>query len=709
MDTRVGLGIPRPPFVQAMRAAKLERFLAPEAMGEDLPEPSADIYALGVLIAELLTGPLPRVSDISLVDRNSDLPEQIEAFYRKATHENPNARFKSARELFDELSQITHRVPPVLRARTTSRPSLPPPPIIRPAETTDPGLAPRLDSTRPTPEPVPVLAARVEDLPAEPSLPQEGATALKPEDAPSPESTATPTSPPHLKVIAGGGPSLGDGPDELTEAELPAEPPNQEVAAQQSEAPLESSVPEEGADEYSQLPFSPEQDVPLVAGPLFGAVLRSEPESSPWTRLVALVKRGLGRNDNVPQPGKLNGAFGFGAEPHPQPVEAPPLPPPPAQMNAGELVQTPPALPPPPGHLSASNELPPEAFADDKPPPPVLDEAARPWHPEPEDGGEQTLVVGGESQWGDQAHGFAMMDGPGLFDDPPKRPLLPSWTSIRANRPLFHAVLGAIAVMGVALGAAVAYWIAKAPDATELPVVDTTAPAEAAPKAGSGADRPAAQPLDHATVSAAASKDTKSAKVTGAPSPCPAGMIHVPAGAFQLGSGGDDKMRFNDEHKLATTHLPAFCVDEFEYPNRRGAEPMVNVAWADARKLCEAKGRRLCSEPEWEKACKGPGNWRFPYGNAYDALACNTESEGGEDGRVVGAGTFPKCRSWYGVADLGGSLLEWTSSSYGGTTNRAQKGGSFKRPDRMSRCAARKGGAPIDKSDEVGFRCCLQL
>lgn len=187
---------------------------------------------------------------------------------------------------------------------------------------------------------------------------------------------------------------------------------------------------------------------------------------------------------------------------------------------------------------------------------------------------------------------------------------------------------------------------------------------------------------------------------------CQEGMRFVPAGAFKMGTSGDDPMRGFDERNLASVDVPGFCVDVYEFPNKRGSSPTVNVSWNDAKRLCEGRGKRLCSEAEWEKACKGPGNARFPYGNQFDPNACNTEDDTGEDRTLTGAGRFAKCRSGYGIADLSGNVAEWTSTPYAANADKTQKGGSFDRPDYAARCSARKNGSPNARSGEVGFRCC---
>ncbi len=66
-----------------------------------------------------------------------------------------------------------------------------------------------------------------------------------------------------------------------------------------------------------------------------------------------------------------------------------------------------------------------------------------------------------------------------------------------------------------------------------------------------------------------------------------------------------------------------FCIDEFEYPNRAGAIPVVMVTWFEAKRLCEVQSKRLCGDDEWTLACEGPERLPYPYGWARDTTACN--------------------------------------------------------------------------------------
>src|SRR6185369_15483032 len=53
------------------------------------------------------------------------------------------------------------------------------------------------------------------------------------------------------------------------------------------------------------------------------------------------------------------------------------------------------------------------------------------------------------------------------------------------------------------------------------------------------------------------------------------------------------------------------------------ATPNGYVSGLLARAACEQAGKRLCSAEEWVTACRGEQNHRFPYGEDYEAGACN--------------------------------------------------------------------------------------
>jgi formylglycine-generating enzyme required for sulfatase activity len=271
-------------------------------------------------------------------------------------------------------------------------------------------------------------------------------------------------------------------------------------------------------------------------------------------------------------------------------------------------------------------------------------------------------------------------------------PASPARVPKRASKaPLLLAVL---AVAGLVTGSAVAYLILRGKQQPPAPVAAPAAPPPVATKPTA----PDAQAV--APVAPAVPADGQA---------CPAGMRHIPGGAFPMGTSPDERTKGFDERPLTTEDVASFCMDEFEFPNVPDSSPRVDVSWTEAKAACARVGKRLCSEGEWEKACKGPGHTRFPYGNTFDPNACNTEDSFGDDRALAHSGQFAKCRSGYGVADLSGNVAEWTASAYTNNADMTQKGGAFDRPDYAARCSARKNGAPSDRAPTVGFRCCADV
>jgi serine/threonine protein kinase/formylglycine-generating enzyme required for sulfatase activity len=523
-DFGLSRALPRPPFVQGLRPSKADRYLAPEIVSGQEFDKAADVYALGVILGEMLTGLLPTGGEApDLRARVNDLPMQVEAVYRRALNENPQARFGSAGELISELFGKSVQISP-----------------------------PRIPSAQ---------------------LP--------------------------------------------TKAENPA-------MVRQPESAIETRV-------------RPSQE---LAPPADATMPMSEEE----------VRIRLGRLPKPPtQP--LNEINDLTAAPPPRPLPA----------GEGPTIAMP-SL----GGLSAPS---------------------------------------------------APMSGPA--------PLFAAARASQPNRGLMLLIL--LSISGITIGIVGGLWLVSRlkphPVAVETPV---TAPPPVMPRPADEIEprkpepRPAPPPLEPAKkielpVNATHEKEsargeTRSASVKTARAEedlgCPAGMRLISAGAFKQGTARDDPMMGFDEKTLTTVELKAYCVDEFEFPNRRGAMPQVKVSWLEAKKSCESKHKRLCSEPEWEKACKGPENQRYPYGASYDAAACNTEDASGQDRTLGSSGKFTRCRSGYGVMDLSGNVAEWTSSSYGSGSEKALKGGAFNRPDYAARCSARKNASSSARSAEVGFRCC---
>lgn len=186
-------------------------------------------------------------------------------------------------------------------------------------------------------------------------------------------------------------------------------------------------------------------------------------------------------------------------------------------------------------------------------------------------------------------------------------------------------------------------------------------------------------------------------------------MQYIPAGPFVMGrlSQEDPKVAASSEPLLKEVEVDSFYIDRFEHPNKQKREdgkapaPTAKVTWASASEACESQGKRLCTEEEWEKACKGPDNFVYAYGDAYDDTVCGSQMGG--DYRI---GSLTDCISGYGVYGMSGGPREWTASE-AGSDRRVVKGGMRAKHIRGSRCAFAVDESARYADGSLSFRCCL--
>jgi hypothetical protein len=188
--------------------------------------------------------------------------------------------------------------------------------------------------------------------------------------------------------------------------------------------------------------------------------------------------------------------------------------------------------------------------------------------------------------------------------------------------------------------------------------------------------------------------------------PAPKGMVWIPSGALIAGTPPDVLPRKADsEMKGEQVMLGGFFIDQYAYPNEQGGIPLTNVTRDGAKAACEAVGKRLCSELEWERACKGPRNLVYEYGNQYVQKTCGM----GNNSRPLPSGYLHGCKSDFGVSDMHGGVWEWTDSPWGrgDTLDRATlRGGNGTEGEVLGRCSNAEPKAPHGKSATIGFRCC---
>lgn len=195
----------------------------------------------------------------------------------------------------------------------------------------------------------------------------------------------------------------------------------------------------------------------------------------------------------------------------------------------------------------------------------------------------------------------------------------------------------------------------------------------------------------------------------------------------------------------------SFCIDRHEAPNLEGEPPLVMMSLIDARRWCEARGKRTCYDDEWTLACAGPTGTAYPYGATHQDGACQdgetwrvytqsllngwpssassaemdtlaeqlaTARAAGPAGQAAAnhvealyqgalAGAHPGCGGAFGVYDLVGNVEEWTTRRDGGDGpdfTGALKG-RYWAESRTCQSAVRNHGDGF-RFYETGFRCC---
>jgi len=167
--------------------------------------------------------------------------------------------------------------------------------------------------------------------------------------------------------------------------------------------------------------------------------------------------------------------------------------------------------------------------------------------------------------------------------------------------------------------------------------------------------------------------------------------------------------------------------------SKRGVIPQGYISGLQAKQACEASGKRLCTPREWLKACRGPKETLFPYGDARESGTCN---DGGRrihpvwevgkalvipkqklwregmneplinqlEGTLLPTGSLEGCKNEWGVYDMVGNLHEWVDDPAG-----TFQGGYFMDTTKNGDgCKYATTAHSFDYHDySTGFRCCM--
>ncbi len=226
-------------------------------------------------------------------------------------------------------------------------------------------------------------------------------------------------------------------------------------------------------------------------------------------------------------------------------------------------------------------------------------------------------------------------------------------------------------------------------------------------------------------------------------------MVFIPAGRFRMGSNDGDK----DEKPVHTVEVDGFWMDKYEVTTSQYAEfvrateheppdradwgmadwntwdrnrpppgyedhPVVGVSWDEAAAYCKWTGKRLPTEAEWEKACRGESKeTRYPWGDKIDPDRANYKKSG--KGKTAPVGSYEP--NGYGLYGMSGNVWEWVADWYDSgyyrrspsnnpvneqseSIYRVLRGGSWHSKPNDLRCASRWSD-PGFRFIYLGFRC----
>lgn len=228
------------------------------------------------------------------------------------------------------------------------------------------------------------------------------------------------------------------------------------------------------------------------------------------------------------------------------------------------------------------------------------------------------------------------------------------------------------------------------------------------------------------------------------------GMVFIPGGEYLRGRSHaleDDGLKWvpevmKDDRPVKKTRVDAFYIDRHEVTNAEYArfvsaskhrapyhwprgkvpegketQPVANVSWEDAAAYAKWAGKRLPTEAEWERACRGLREAAtYSWGEAKPAAKLARFNV------VTGPQAVGQCAANdFGVYDLAGNVWEWVSDWYdrdyyaiapaenpAGPEQgryRVLRGGSWADVEKYLTCAYRSWARPAERSPNIGFRC----
>lgn len=196
-------------------------------------------------------------------------------------------------------------------------------------------------------------------------------------------------------------------------------------------------------------------------------------------------------------------------------------------------------------------------------------------------------------------------------------------------------------------------------------------------------------------------------------------------GSHRNGCNGMPCMETRNDSETSNV---SFDSANYSVPSVISDFPVTNVTWYGAQAYCEAIGRRLPTEAEWERAARGDQGFIYPWGNSWDGSRATTRRlADGTLGQAVSVFSFPLGSSPYGVLNMAGNVAEWVYDWYDpryyanptasqpdptgplAGTEKVNRGGSWDTMPFFARTVHRRNQDPLDPTADVGFRCAEDL
>jgi iron(II)-dependent oxidoreductase len=166
-----------------------------------------------------------------------------------------------------------------------------------------------------------------------------------------------------------------------------------------------------------------------------------------------------------------------------------------------------------------------------------------------------------------------------------------------------------------------------------------------------------------------------------------------------------------------------FNEDTYEITAPIGNQPVTGVTWYGAQAYCEAIGRRLPTEAEWEFAARGVTGYIYPWGNQWDAAFAKTSIPVTGEVGALPVGSYRSGASMFGLMDMAGNVAEWVQDWYDPSyyqqlgasgenptgaaagVEKVIRGGSWDAKPFFARSVHRQSREPHTSGAWLGFRC----